>query len=304
MMMIQKDSAFKLLGLALILAILLPARAYSENKICPAYTGVSLLAIQSQNYPVRPLFRSLKDVSCPGLQFLWGTFGTRMRGIRRFTERYESEPHLLAVNATNGSCERWNRCGVGEWRPGMSLQRKRRGLRQNQPRIMNSLVRRVQRIRNRLEAVANENTTLRLYIQLEDNWSNREYRNAYQAVREVWPYEIYRSGIKRRGVMGSDGLELHGVTGLWRNLRNTPAGCSWSNDGIDLNTGDGWLYGDSVSPSRMLRAIRRARREGCDVFIWKASNQGLSSNFIQPRLRSMSFTQADADLFNALIKED
>jgi hypothetical protein len=275
---------------------------YPSTGLSEPFEGVAVLAMKKKGFPCQRLNKALKNKQRPAVQVLWGTFGNSTQCLRRFVHRFKDRPHLVAINISNGSCRRFNRCGTGEIWPSASLSQEREWLKRGKTK---PFVRRAKRVRKRLERLKNDNTTLRLYPQLEDNWSNREFYTAATAIEREWPHEIYRSAIVKHGTMlGYFGLELHGLGVFERLARANKA--SWSNDGISVNgcsSGPSGTFANSIDPSQMRGAITSARAVGSDVFLWCARWQGYSDNFKPPREREISFQRSDVLLIKNLLKD-
>jgi hypothetical protein len=281
----------RILLIAFLLAFL-PLSAKAQP-----FEGISILAAHSNKFQCRRALRTIRHFEAPAIQTLFGTFGNSMKCVKRFTDQHKDKPHNVAINMGNGSCRRFNRCYRGDWLRHMSVQRFERANRRMRPAHRNRVHRRVLNIRHRIEQASNEQTVITLFPELEDNLSNRAYRNLVAAIREVWPYEIYRNSYRRFGIGGGDGVEFHGV--LNGDLRAAHIGkCSWSNDGNDIISGP-----NSYTEAQMLNRIGTARANNCRIYLWRASWQGWNPyKFKRPRSRDFEFRKSDIFLIRNLLE--
>lgn len=272
-----------------------------------SFEGVAFLAAHSEKAPCKRMLKALRPLQNPAIQTLWGTFGSSMKCLNRFTYQFRDRPHLVAVNLLNGSCIRRGGdrfCYQGEPFKVNATQFNRL-MQRMRPKTVRTLSRRTSRVRKRFERIMTDNTKLRLHPVLEDDLTNRAFRNLVGVVKNEWPYQIFRSAnSQNRKLGGASGIELHNF-GVFGALSAFPK-ASWSNDGISISgcsSGTSGGFQASADASQVRGAVTSARAIGSDVFLWCAGWQGLTDNFRAPRERVMAFQRSDIFLIRNLLRE-
>lgn len=228
------------------------------------YLGFSSFAALSPKFPCDEFLRLLESSPRPAMSVLYGTFGDDWTCVHKFEQRFASRPRLLQVHLSNGSCRRFGRCGEGEIDPGASLVSFKNQLR------LSDFQRRVVHVKKKLGSFG-ENGRYVISIELEDNFSNREFSRLFRVVKREWPFWISRSSVTRNSLRGaSDYVERHGDR----------VACTsttiWNNDGTPVQT---------------VADYARRTRSCFASFLWTPDLQGSESGFIAPMKRSFRITE-------------
>ena len=262
--------------LFVLLVALWPMRGATEE-IC-----VSYFAAQSPRFKVAKAMRVFKGLERPCASILLDSFGVSNRFFRAF--RALPQPvKVLQVHVTNQSCVRLGRCQPGE------------------------AVRSPKEVRRRAERAARLCRRFGFHCLgtpgLEDGWTNRKAKAMTCAMREVFPYAIFRNplGVEARRFSShcADGIELHDLDSQFDERP-----CLFNNDGFDVDFGSKRRALDgAVSPARLFDSLERARRGGCNVAIWW-NNQGARDlgSFVEPRRRALELYSGDILAVNYILR--
>lgn len=232
--------------------------------------------------------RAFRGVVFPAFQTLWGTFGVDTRCIKHFIRRMKDRPHLVHIHPTNQTCRRKGRtCGKVEIDPPSERRR---------------FVKRLRRIVSFVESVRTPNTAIVISTGLEDEYTTQEFSRVVRLIKREVPYEIVRNPIRFNvPIYPLRTVELHSSKATFGNLRNA---CIWSNDGEDIDFGDGGRALDgAVSVPRMRDLVRGYRNRGCIVFVWW-NTQGLAGGtFVPPGERSIRVDSGAVRVVNEILRE-
>ena len=260
-----------------------------------------VLASHNPAFPCVRAIQAVRNQPRPAMQTLYGTFGRSWRCQRRFAHRFRDRPHLIAVNVLNGPNRRRQRLFQGELAPRQNIGQFNQNVKRR-IRLLGAYERRVDRIYNRMAAIENENTSFRIYPELEDNLDDRAFNVLANASWRRQDVEIWRSAFRTTGG-GWDGIELHGFGRVLNQLAEYSGECSWSNDGIGILT-DRAIRGLSYAKVPEVRgAVERLRKYHCDVFLWRFGWQGIEGpNFVRPDRRRFEFPRSDIILIRQLLR--
>ena len=251
---------------ALLLSALVTSRA-EAGEVC-----VSFFAAQSQTFPARKALTVFKGVERPCVSILLDSFGVS----NRFFRLYRALPQpvkVLQVHVTNQSCVRLGRC------------QPREAVRS--PEQMPRRARRAARICERFgfECFGTPG--------LEDGWSNEKAEAMTCAMREVFPYDIFRNPLGREARRFSSrcahGLELHDLESKF-----DERACLFNNDGFDIDFGSRRRPLDgAVTAAEMLNRFERYRRDGCNLSLWWNNQGARNGKFLPPRRRIIEIYRRD-----------
>lgn len=252
--------------LALILS---PCVAFSEP-----FFGLDYLALQHRNFPVKRAMKVYRGVKNPALGYLHGTFGKRMRGVKRFIRMNRDKPHLIRVHLYNAVCVRHNNCAPRELRPSWGVDDWNRALAFPTKRLIKDIQNRVLEVRLGLEKWASENTHLAMSIALEDNLHPEAARELTRIVREVWPYELIRNPVSPfESVASTDALELHTA----HSLLGQGLYLYGSMDGVSVRFPHRKPSTEKFLTAQDIKAfLRRGKGRVKALFLWDGAHQGLS----------------------------
>lgn len=241
---------------------------------------VSFFAAQSQRFQIEKALRVFDGIERPCVSILLDSFGVSNRFFRAY-KRLPQPTKVLQVHTTNQSCVRLARCQSKE------------------------AVRDVDRMKRRAKRAAwiCRHFGFQCFGTpgLEDGWTDEQARVLTCAMREVFPYEIFRNPLgrdaRRFRSHCADGIELHDL-----NSEFDERPCLFNNDGFDVDFGSGRRTLDgAITPTDLLSRIERARDLDCHVSIWW-NNQGVRRPFLAPRLRALPLFGGDILAVNYLLK--
>lgn len=269
------------------------------------YLGVGYYAIQARNFRGMSI-EVFNRVEKPALSFLWSTFGTRKKIIKKYLKKVADRPHLLQIHLMNHVCVRNNNCKKGEIKKKWDIATWNRELVSGNARLIKKISKRVIKIRRFCESSSNNNTRLVLGAALEDNLSNAASRILITAIRENWPYGISRNPVGSNlsnSISGANSIELHhiGPTASGRNPYIVNL------DGQDINFPH---RRTTISHSASLPEIRswinfHKNRANCiAIFLWSALWQGIhgdTKKSLAPRRRIHRVSAEDIHITNQLL---
>jgi hypothetical protein len=190
-------------------ALLTPVAAEAQFK------GIDFLSGMSKDFPCDPALAQLNRAKAPIFGTLYGTFGEEWTCLSKFTDSNRHRPHAIKINITNETCKpgRGKGCYDGEIYPHATVKQYNRWLEEVNPHLYYELAVRAWTIKNGIDAIANENTSVILGTGLEDNYTFKAYTALSNFLRAIWPYGLYRNpGHKSKpGVHYRDFKEVHGA---------------------------------------------------------------------------------------------
>ena len=250
------------------------------------YRGVSAFAAMHPNYPCDALLATTDFARYPAIAVLYETFGYDQKCIARFVARNHWRPHMIDFHFSNEACRRNHNC-IDESLGG-SVSEYNKALEAKDPKLVAKLQARMWVIRSIFDSIKNDNTRVVISVGLEDNYSDKAFKNLVEILRPIWPWEFSRNPCKGgRSLSGVQLKEFHSLTSRPGGLR-----CMANEDGN---------YNQSKKDSQKFLK----RYAACDaVFLWREEHQGRTENGkrVPPRKRKFIFTAKDVVELGGLIK--
>ena len=239
--------------------------------------GLCTFAVLHKKFPVMQAIKILSSSSKPVIAALFGTFGTSFGNLYEIMDTY---PNLTVImHMSNEVARRKGNMYRGELLRGYSVDKFNRALENKNKRVERAILRRVRRIKQKLDKKALPTHRLILSLGLEDQYSKRAVKRLIKLVRSEWPYEISRNPVDIRktdmrfGRERIDLLELHSKAPVYRGEH-----IIWSNDGVDIDFGQQTLVEPNVKASEMSRIIGGRRGDKGIHCLWFGESQGLDRN--------------------------
>lgn len=235
----------------------------------------------SPKFPCKKVLDLYKNVQKPVMNPLYGTFGTDVRCINSFIDRFRGRSHMVLIYLVNGSCRRMRRCDRGEIYPKASVARFNILLERKNSILGHKIKKRVERIRR--DIVLAPRTKVVLSMGLEDEYSTKAYNSLKTWINETWPAPYSRNPLRNPNRIRWSFLESHG-------MRPSSGAKVCTNDGIDLD-------------SRSIITYKRASRH-CQVRIfWDKFLQGRDGRFVVPYRRTFRLPILTRKLFREFIRK-
>lgn len=273
--------------------------------LCDTFYGVDYLALQHRDFPVRKAMKVFRGVDRPALGYLHGSFGKRMRGVKRFVRLNADKPHLIRVHLYNAVCVRHRNCARRELMPKWGVDDWNRNLALPSQKFIKMIQDRALEVRDSLERIANQNTHLVMSIALEDNLHPEAARGLVKILKEVWPYAIIRNPMSPLDSLASaDALELHTA----HSLLGQGAYTFGSTDGASIR----FPHRPSATEKYLSEGgVRDFLRKGGGrvraLFLWDGRHQGLSKGGTtaapKPFDRNIVIDSRDITFIRGLLRE-
>lgn len=252
-------------------------------KLPGPYIGYSAFAMMHPDFPCDEFLTMFEDVKQPAVSVLFGTFGSSLRCLDKFTDKFRDRPHLVQFHFSNEAGRRNNRLGEGEFLPHLSVGKYDAALIAMKPGTKDAIIERVQMIRITSRLISQDNTAFILGIGLEDNLSTLAARELARVIGLVWDYEMSRNPLETDEGLPDflvSYIERHGVQ---PEFGSTP--CIANPDGVSV---EGNLGRFGYVPRISIPEFRVYLQENlcCKaVFGWTAEMQGLTNQFMPPMRR-------------------
>ena len=288
------------LGVVCLIAML---AVLSRQTYAQSFQGIAIYPALNNSFPCASALKSLNGLSSPGISVLWGTFGSSVACVKKFTSKFADTSHLVQIHLSNETCRYHHRCYGGELYGQFSRGGYNRLLNLMRPGTKLKIQSRVRSILRKFQAASNPNTTLLLSLGLEDMYRGAAVTNLRDAVLEIWPYQISRSH-KFKPISDNDGTqyqELHGSK-----LVNLPSdtNCIVNPDGTDIDLGRGAQLKNRLSPSQTAQWINNGKDLCKIVFLWRAQWQDShDKKFIEPMRRTFQFPSFDIRAIQKLLND-
>lgn len=251
-------------------------------------------------------------VKVPCMAILWRTFGEPGKGTctSRFLSKFKSKPHVLEVHFSNEAGRRNKRLGEGEFVRTLSVKQFNSSLIRESKYILEKLRRRALSISDYYLKFGNPNTDLILSTGLEDNYTNKAYRVIVREIKKnihsnIWLVRNPQgSNEANHDYSGADFIELHGMAPAYKTASR--GRCIANLDGTDIrfeNGGERQYLDGSISMPQLTSFIKRAKKDGCRIFLWWSGPQGIErGKFTYPRSRNFRIFRKDITLVNKIIR--
>lgn len=249
-------------------------------------------------------------VKKPAIAFLYSTFGTDNTCLRRFISqtRARGRRGYIHIHPTNETCRRLHRwCAKGEVGRAYRASRWSSLLERGNPKALRELRARFRAVNKLIQEEIPEDFKVSVSTGLEDDYTQEAFRRVLAtARREIRDgVELVRSPGRYCNFSGTAGvrslsLELHS-SGCGNTNRDKTI---YSNDGLDLYSGNGQLPKNHIDGASLLSQLRKDQRYFNRAFIWKGHWQGLhhKPGFTEPRNRDFRVSRDDSILVNKMIR--
>lgn len=266
------------------------------------YKGIVAHGVAAKDFPCDRFLQIASAARKPVTAILFKSFGLETECLQKYTERFKNRKNLLILYFSYEASRRRRDMESYEFYAGKTLAQYDKILKNMRPKTKEKIHRRVRGVLRWLSKVNLYQTRVVLTTGLEDYFSNEAYRKLYKEIKAGgWPYEIARNP-------SGGGTSIRGSP--WRELHNHGTGyqegqnCIWSNDGHDIDYGDGRTGTHRTVSVSEVRELGAKFAKRCDAVIyWKAANSGYSQfNYSPPRDRRFSITDKDISILSNLLK--
>ncbi len=254
----------------------------------PTFKGMTVLAAMHPKFPCDALLQSLSTARVPAIQVLYGSFGSDVRCLARFTHRFRSRTHVIEMHYSNEAGRRHaGRLTRLDLFPKESVRKYNSRLSHMSEETMLVIASRAIDIAELFSAISTSKTRVIVSTGLEDNYDSRAYKNIYSVIKSKLPsgFELARSPVGHNSIVTAHNsfLETHVV-------RPTLKGrCIASLDG---ETG--------FSLPTFFRFMRHNPCRG--VFAWFPHWQGIDGGpFKTPIKRNFVITKSDVSLMRNVL---
>lgn len=282
-----------------LLSLILPTTLMAQQP----YTGMALLPLQNERFPVKVAARVLQASPNPTFAFVHMAFGRGPQNVHFLIDSLESHKAATASRlrvsayATCGPCRPPRRTGTGalrRFRPQLDINGLNRALERGDRRVLRAWSSYTRRFVQKVLAPRPE-VEWRLYVELEDNLTEK----AYVALRRVFgrqarglPHHHFaRNAMGQPRRFNHEPIEVHSYE---------------TSDILRLIPGDA-VNGDGLTdyPTAMQYATMNAR--GVDFLLWRPEwqdpNKPLGARqFRIPERRRLACAMRRLTLFNRRCK--
>jgi hypothetical protein len=194
---------------------------------------------------------------------------------------------MVEVHYDNQTCRRPPRkCFREESSPELSAVQYSKLLEEMSARTRKNIVRRMVKLVSEITSVSSPRTRVVISTGLEDEYSDKAFRNLVRVMRSKWDGEMVRSiaGDRNHGPIRTEFIELHSERALFP--KGVP--CIFNQDGLD---------GGAPRARELFEKFG-----GCEVLIsWTKRAQGIGKVFAPPLSRSFAITDSDLIAHGALL---
>lgn len=263
--------------LSFLALIYLPACGSSheqeKGEVWPS--GFSAFAALNDNFPCATYIETTNLSPYPVMPVLYGTFGTNFACVAEFARTNAGRPHVIQLHFSNEACRRNRRCLDGELHKDLSIERYNALIERSAS--TNETRERLRDLTSKISSLANPYSRIILTTGLEDNFSEKAFRNMKSFLESSTQYEIVRSPVKipaSRDYL----MEYHGLQHVCD--RQTIA----SNDGSNIGMSEAREFGSHTASCAI-------------ALFWTCGAQGTCGGFTPPVSRSFNISWEDALAF-------
>lgn len=264
----------------LLLLVLCPV-SLSAQTYGVAYFAMSKFS-DAQCAQALKVFRGLPEIA---VSTLWGSFGYSTKCLDRLIAAHPNKQITIEIHASNETCKRSPRWCT----------------RYDGLKFSKHLKQIAALIRNR-EAY---NVTWIVSTGLEDDYTNAFYKKRLSQARKLLPDYV---GVARNPnaentyFLGADYVELHSLQRRIYKCSINKRPLIYSNDGLDLDFGDGRNLNRRATTAYLFSKLRQKRKDYSYVFIWWNSQGFNEHKFIEPRKRNIRIYSSNINKVNKLLR--
>lgn len=284
--------------LLLIIYSLISLQAYSDT-----FVGVSIFAAQGLNEKQCHRFlKVFEGVNKPAISFVWKSFDRNLFDcVAEFAKHNQNKKHIIQVHFLNGVSRRNGMLSRKDLLPKYNYQRLNKQLAKRGSRISIKLNREAGILKDYLTLISNKDTRIIVSLGLEDNYTNRAFREVENTLRIIFP---------NTDLSSNDVLNLRNDPSLINErhgafIKNIPVNCLINFDGYDINFTDKKnKFQKSLSLEELKNEIHRYYNKGCSVFIWWREPQGIEEEHrkIKPDYRDYKIISKQIGIINFILK--
>ena len=265
--------------------------------IAQAFLGIAIYAAQNKEFPCKNAIRSLSGLHEPAISILWRSFGHSNSCIRSFADNSYNKTHLIVIHSSNEWCRRHLLCTKQDFLPKLSVKLLNKALEEKDFLVLEAYKKRFLNIQKQLDSIINPNTQVLISTGLEDNYTQKAFRNLKKALRVIVkpPYELIRNPVAN--INSYNLIELHG------NVRKAASNKLVSLDGLSITSHKRFNRDFFIGLPETKSFIKRHRKNSFAVFLWKRQWQGVRRSFVPPIRRKFRFTKADVLTVKSLFKD-
>lgn len=254
-------------------------------------TGVSFFAMQSRRFPCEKALQIARAGENIPIAILWGSFGNDNRCLSRYLN--ENPEASVVVHMSNEVSRRKNSQCRGDLLPNMNVRDLNDALEERKRSVIGAYKKRLGNIVSFFDSHETHRGKVIISVGLEDNYTDRATKVLLSLLKKNARHKVLRNPVgsvspaRCYGRSCFDYIELHGSKFRYSRGKNL-----YSNDGQDLQIGQRNGIRNRISPTQLLRRIKRLRRSGVQSFVWAGVMQGLkedSGNSPCPRNRRIRF---------------
>lgn len=290
--------------LILALAVLVSTPVFAEVRAI----GVSAFGANSKHFQGMPCHRwmQMQKVSVrPATAVLPFSFDGAKKPracLRKFWSKYPG--HITELHFSNEPGRRNNKLDPKAWEfyPKLGVQPLNKKLHKASPETIAGIQVRVAAFLTFISGYENSGQWI-LSTGLEDNYDAKAWKVIYDAIKQVWPYEIARTSVVPHSAFSGVLDERHGYS-----AQPKSSACILNGDGQDLGFLQGSKFLAGPNPAASMQNtkgfLQRGAQGGCVVLLWAGKWQGFYPPFYARTTdRRFTFHSSDIPLIRKLIKQ-